>query len=175
MKKAIIFLIVLISFTSCGYENPSAITEVILTDEPQGSNSQDNVSVRFDMTYNSEGVSYPTYDSTLGYAVYVSNNSSNPITNVYISIESTNPTGFDYNGSNLQSSRFIGTINSGFEIKPQFNWTLNDGTIYVGNFYLLTPMRGIGYTSLVVTYKVIFYNANSDYRELTFTQTVFLN
>ena len=175
MKKAIVFLSVLFSVMSCGYDNPGAITDIILTDDVQGSQSQDNASVRFNVTYNNTGASYPTYDSFLGYDVYVANNSTNAITNVYISIESTNPSGYDYNGSNVQSSRFIGTINSGFELKPQFNWTLDDGAIYVGNFYLLTPVSGIGYTNLEVTYKVIYYNGNIEYKEALYKQIVYLN
>jgi len=127
------------------------------------------------MTYNSTSASYPTYDSILGYDVYVANNSNNEITEVYISIESTNPSGYNYNGTNVQLSRYIGTINSGFELKPQFNWTLDDGEIYVGNFYLLTPINGIGYTSLEVTYKVSYYNGNSEYKEALFNQIVYLN
>jgi hypothetical protein len=172
MKKVILLILGLFIVISCGYDNPGSITDVILTDYVK---NDIDVSLRQVMIYNNKSFSYATYDSFLGYDVYISNSSSNTLTDVTVSIVSTNPAGYDFNGVDFQSPLLVGNLFSGWEAKPDFYWFISATSTKIGNFYFQTPEQGIGYTTLEVNYKVSYIHELDGYKEVYLTQIISLN
>jgi hypothetical protein len=178
MLKRVVLLFSFASIVlSCGYDNPEAITDVILTDKPNTGLNQGAVSMRLIQTYNSSGLGYATYNSLLGFDTYVYNDSDETIYDVQIELRYTEPFGYDQDADNEfdQTVMDIGLILAYQERKPNFRWTVGDNNTYLGNIYLFTPEQGFGYTNVRLFFKITYLDSDFNYREVELSQTVNLN
>lgn len=174
-KQWLLFLIMGLFALSCGYDNPGSITDVILTDEPTSYNSDSNLSLRQVQVFNTSGFSYASFNSLLGFDVYVTNNSNQTYTEVTIEIIDTVPSGFSRDPDNalIQYPRAIGDLFPGQERSPDFSWTF--GLNRLGNFYIYTPEQSSGITSIEIRYKISYNTPLDGYQEVEIRKKIDLN